>query len=175
MADKYYTPICLQINKFITKFVSGLGVREEIAERFGLTIATLIQYDDAYRYILEDLASETSKEAIINNPRNEIIRLVGILSERVAPTNMYRDKMINRFSSIARLITLALYIPKFKVVFIEAIKELDWSKMILDEADKYHTLRWWNYNFGGKTIEERAIEMIKIHKGELPTYINLNG
>ncbi|MDO3693216.1 hypothetical protein Q3X32_28050, partial [Pseudomonas sp. DKN 2791] len=52
LKDEFYIRSAWEIGKFSAVFFTKLGVSYETASEFGTNFATLIEYDDAYRYII---------------------------------------------------------------------------------------------------------------------------
>lgn len=167
LQDKYYNRATKEIRKLVYNFMRAI-VQEDTAQSFAKTIATVFEYDNAYLLRIQDLMNETTKEAILKNPRKEFERLFGILKERDE-----RLSMRTKFSSGIKLLSLALWIPKFRRGFYNAIKEMTLENIQMDDGDRYQVLRWINYNFLGKTFEERVKEFQEIHKGNIPTALVL--
>jgi len=97
-------------------------------------IAHCLQYDNAYRFRLQLLASETSKEALLRNPRKELALLLSNLKKRESQ-NIYVK--FERVFGIARTLLL---LPPFRSAFKKLLKSLDFDKIQLDEADYYWVL-----------------------------------
>ena len=145
---QYYTELTRELKKLISIFLQELGIKKEISEEFAFIFATLIEYDTAYRYRLEDLFSESSQEKMLN-PRQEINKLIEIYLQR----EKKRD-LPEKFRSFGR-ISKILLIPRIKKAFIKAIKQIEFSKLQLDEIDHYQIRNSLNYDFFGMTKEER--------------------
>lgn len=166
-----------ELRKFITTFLTEYGIDANLSERFSETISTLFEYDNAYRLRVEDIFSETTKEKILENPRKELVFLLNVLAKR-EPTFGKQSKdaidgkvieqeegtTYNRFEQIGRLFSLAFFMPSFRRAFKKAMVECDFKNLQLDDADRYHILLWADYNFLGKTIEERLQMYNKIHQ-----------
>ena len=129
--------------------------RELIKLPFGETakiMAHIFEYDDAYRYRLQDVMSELNKENLFKNPRKELSRLVDLLIVRDTAQNM-RDK----FKTVK--LFLWLLVP-FKRKFLKSIKDLDLDKMKFDEDDRYWVLlRNDEYLFFGENKEQRGARL----------------
>jgi len=113
LKEQYYDPLCREIWLFLRHFLVNLGITEQTANQFGKNIATVLQYDNAYREPLRDIFSETSKDKI---SRREIIRLMSIVRERA------KDFEIDKFISIAKIVSWSLWIPKVNRAFYKALK-----------------------------------------------------
>jgi hypothetical protein len=58
------------------------------------------------------------------------------------------------------------YFPKFRNAVKAGLKATNWDNLVMDDADRYHTALWIDYNFQGKSFEERKAWMIKLHEGK---------
>lgn len=162
LKDYRYIICCREIRKFIEKFLAEWkipGAPDSLAKN----LIHLIEFDDAYRFRIQDLANETSVEKLMADPIGEINRLLQILKQRDP-----RPGMSERFGSLLFLLKIAFKISGAKKAFLLAIKSIDLSKIQMDEADRYQVLRWRNYDFLGQTFEERMKQFIKIHEGKMP-------
>lgn len=72
----------------------------------------------------------------------------------------------DKFKSAYTLLALVLLIPKVKKAFITAIDRSEFNRLQLDEIDRYWCASRADYNFEGKTFEERMMnsEMGTLHK-----------
>lgn len=185
LKDIHNSLFTLEIRKFILTFLQIIGIAEDLATRSAETISTLIQYDNAYTLRAQDTLSETTKQAMLANPRAEIKRLMKIIAER-EPTygkqalstddgiklqKQEEGTTYNRFEQIARLVSWALYIPSIKKAFRKSLEQSEFKNFQLDDADRYHVLLWADYNFLGKPIEERVKMYEEIHKNGFPRRI----
>jgi len=150
----YLTSISQELEWLVYYFTKSLGIKNDLAEKFGEIFAACIEYDNAYRFRLLDIFSETTKEKLVENPRKEIKRLIKILEERDSPG------VAVKFRRVARLLDLLLLFPKIRKSFIISIGEIDIQKMQYDDNDRYWVCLRQDYKFMGKTDEERK-EMIK--------------
>ena len=72
LKSHYLTPCSREMGAFIHKLLTTLGIENTTAFYTAQIVQTVIEYDDAYRYRIQDVVSETSKELLIKNPRKEI-------------------------------------------------------------------------------------------------------
>lgn len=164
LKDKFYCLPVKEIRKFVEVFLMTLGVNETDAKETAKTVGHHIEYDQAYRYRVEDLATVVTQDELLNNPRQAFHKIIQALADR----DPDRPHLTRKFKMVIDLLSLALWIPKYRRAYQTAIKAIDFTKIQMDEADRYHTLRMKGYNFGGRTIEDRIQEYIKIHDGKLP-------
>lgn len=171
----FMTPCTQQIQIFVNTFLVKAGIKSTLAVNTARIVATMIEWDDSYRYRIEDIASETDAYRIWKDPRGEIRRLLGIFAERDKDTKIDTARDLERegaskkdirraLLTVSRKISLAgkaisalmLVHPKVKTAFREAIKCVNWKYLQLDEADRYHVLMRDDYDFMGRSLEERA-------------------
>jgi len=105
--------------------------------------AYLMEYDGAYKFRVQDLANETSTELLTTRPLKEIRRLLAINKERDYPA-------VHRKFVIAATL-LYLYVLFKRKDFIKKIKKLDWSKIQMDENDRYWASIKTDYEYGDIT------------------------
>ena len=124
-------------------------------------IATLFEYDDAYRYRLNDLMSETKKDTMLKHFPREIKRLLAIDAARET------SKGVNeKFKNIYRLLRVLCLIPKVKRAIIQGLKAVDWKGWQLTESEIFHTFLWNDYNVQGKKDDERQAYYEAIFRGK---------
>ena len=163
LKDRYLCTLTKELQKLISIFLISAGIRDQYAQAFAKNIATLIEYDTAYKYRIEDIMSETDAQKLKNAPRREIKRLLAIFATR--DLNITTQA---KFNTIGKILSLALIVPRIKKAFIKSLDEIDFTKLQLDEADHYHVLKYDRYNFLGRTIEDRYSEYVKLHDGFPP-------
>lgn len=166
--DIFLTPAASEIKVFFTAFFVSLGVTEQTAEQTARVIAHLIEYDDTYRFRLQDLMSESSKETLLKSPRKEIARLLDIYLSREQHVSEDVAAIKNKIRKMVRLLSLILLVPRIKRAFKHALSSVRFERLQLDKADKYHCLMRADYNFCGKTTEERKQELLDLHGGKFP-------
>ncbi len=165
LKDIRYMNMCREMMLFIEIFLKEIGIKESV-KSLAKIITTLFEYDSAYRFRLQDLANETTKEKMLKNPRREMNRLLDILKQRDARFHMHV-----RFASAMKLLSWILYIPKVKRAFNIALEAIDFTKIQMDEADRYHVLNWKHYNFFGESYETRVERWLKFHNNKPPMAI----
>jgi len=163
LKDQYYMKTVKEIRNFAEVFMKELKIRNTIAEGFAKTIATMFEYDNAYLFRIQDLLNETTKELILKNPKKELKKLFEILKQRDT-----RSSMRTRFNSVLFLFSVALWIPRARKAFYKALSAVNFKNMQMDDNDRYQVLRWYSYDFFGKTYEERFKEFKDIHNGNVP-------
>lgn len=163
LQDFRYQKVCRELRKFIAKFLKEIGVDNGPAEEFSQVMISFFEFDDAYTTILKDLASETSKQALLDNPARELRRLLVLFKQRDA-----RPKMHETAGSVVKLFRLAFLHPRLKRAFKKALEEINFDNVQMDESDRYNALRWLTYNTEGIPFEERIKKFMDIHEGIHP-------
>ena len=152
LEPRYYSAAQRELRLGCIAFLEALGVGQAVAEQFALVFVTMLEYDTAYRWRLKDILSESSAELLLANPAKEIKRLMGILAER----DSTRPHLVAKFQSLARPLTLLLWLPRIKRAFREAIRAMYFRNLQFTEADRYHVRNMaGGYNFFGLTLVER--------------------
>lgn len=161
LQKQFMTEIACELQTFITTFLSELGLKE--AERFAIMFSTLIEYDNAYRFRLQDILSETTPEKLITKPSQEITRLLLIYLEREKG-----ETIKPKFHNIAFLFRVAFFIPSIKKAFKKAIFHCYFPHFTYDDIDRASVLNRGDYNFLGKPLEERQKMFSDLQEGSLP-------
>ncbi len=150
---RYLTPIAQELFILVKVFLVRLGINEEQAIQFAEIFCHLIEYDDAYRFRLQDIFNEVNQESLLTNPRKELKRVFKIYKERDS------IGVAEKFSIIYYLLLLVLLSPKIRSSFKEVVKVTNFSKLRFDEADHYWVSVRGDYKFFGKTFEERVQDL----------------
>lgn len=153
--NRYSVPVN-EYGKFVHAFLRsiGCGYEAEMAQ----IAKTLIEYDDAYRYRIEDMITEASKEMLLKNPRKEVTRLIGEYLKRE------KAAQVIDMAKAARLLASVIFLhPRIKKAFRSGIEAMDFQKAGLDEADSYHVLNWSDYDFWGKSFDTRSRLFVEAH------------
>ncbi len=159
------TPLARELGRFSTNFLLNIGISEKTSLDFGKIIATMFEYDNAYRFRVQDLFTASSKEQIQNNPYKEICRLLDISKERDY------DVVSKKFRYIKPILWIAFKIPRIRKAFITTFDVINFSKLQFDEIDNYWVAMRTDYNFYGMEAQERADKFLKDKK--LPTPITV--
>ena len=144
---KYYSKFSKALWFVVAEFLRQIGIEYNTSERVGEIVATLFEYDDAYRYRVEDLLSNTTKYEFRYHSRRELKRLAEINEER--ETN---KGVAKKFNDGIKILRLALLLPKVKIAFRWCLFSSPFNDLQYDKADEYHVLQYAGYNFLGKTI-----------------------
>lgn len=157
------TPVGKELYYFVYHFLDSAGCDEDVAKNFGRVISAMIDYDDAYRYRVQDIFSETDRITLAKKPLREIYRLIKIYSKR-EENGQVSDNKRNRYNSvrsrgrkIAFLLMMLLMVPKFRWAFKFSIIQSEFHRFQYDEDDIFWTNLRGDYLFRGKTYEERMV------------------
>lgn len=148
----YFCPTAKGVSHMITMFLIEIGIDPNISKKTGYNIAHLFEYDDAYRYRMQDIATETDVKAFKENPRKELARLMKIWRERD------RIGVTVKMEMFMKPVLWLLLIPKYK----KAVSKMSVyiKAMVYDEADWYWTCMKDDYHFGGKIFDERIKDIV---------------
>lgn len=138
--EEYMTPMAREINKL------PLGATADI-------MAHIFEYDDAYRYRLQDIMTELDTPRLYTNPCGEVLRLIDLA--------IMRDKSEDVRRKYKRLKVFAWLLIPLKHFFLNLIKDINFDNMKFDEADRYWVSLRGDYNFFGKTYEENSKDLQK--------------
>lgn len=157
----FYCPAAKEIAEWVYKYLVNMGVEEKNASGMAQVMAMIMEYDNAYRYRVQDLMGMTTTEALKSHPAKEIARMIAEMNSREPnPDNT------NKFGDIGKILTALFWIPSMKKAFIESVPDL--KKIQMDEADRYHCLFRIDYNYDGRSFDDRFQELLKIHQGKVP-------
>lgn len=152
MKDGYYCPLVKEIRIFAESMLVTLGAEQELAHKTAEIIGCFFEYDNAYRWRLQDVLTEANISELIYNLPKEVAKLLRIVLERDPNSTAIEEK----FQSGARLLRYMWYVPSIKRGIQEALGKINLDNMKLDESDIYHTLLYSSYNVRGKTLQERV-------------------
>lgn len=149
LKQDFMTPMAIEIEWLIFAFLKNIGISNDISDKFAQIFATLINYDSAYRFRIQDLFSETNSDKLITNTRKEIKRLFKILESR-------DDHIVaKKFKVVYIAIQFMLLNKRIKKALQLAISEVSIRNLSYDEADKYWVSMRYDYKYMGLTYEER--------------------
>lgn len=154
---KYLTPASKAVEVILTILLTKLGVKKEVADDFACIIAHIAQYDDAYRFRIQDLANELSVEDLMKSPSKEVSRLMDIWISRDDYT------VAQKVKKIKPLISALLKLPKYKEAIVYVAKTYDLRKLRPDDGDVYWMCTHHVYNYFGLSQEERQKKYLKEH------------
>ncbi len=151
----FMTPVAQEIQLMTSLFLEGIGIGDTEAKMFAQIFANIIQYDDAYRYRIQDVFSDFTKEQMIASPRKTIQSMMRLIQKREHYT-----RVSDKFLFLINLLTLALFLPKIRKVFTVVIQSCNWEKLQYDDADRYWVAFRDGYDFCGKTYKERSKDLV---------------
>ena len=157
---KFYHDASRQLWRFSFLFLRHLGIPFDLAFRFGRLIANLFQWEESYMYRLQDLFSESTLKAWLENPRKELNRIGSIYISREKSIGKW--SVGEKFMSAIKLVSLVLLLPRIRKAFTKAMAEVEFNKLQLRENDKYFVLRRNDYEFMGESVEVRQPKYARI-------------
>jgi len=164
---RYYAKPCKEIKTFVETFLQALKVSRLQSERFAKNLITLIEQDNAYKYRIQDLAGVTTKEELMGDFIGEMKYIFDVYLSREFPNRPEGtevDKnMADKFGSILHLADVAWILPRFRKAIRKGLSAVNWENLVMDEGDEYHTALWIDYNYQGKSFEERKAWFISLH------------
>ena len=158
------TPVAKELHICIKTFLVHLGVEKAIAYETACILSHLVEYDDAYRYRIQDLFTESSKEALLKSPIKEIKRLRKLQKERDS------QGIVDKFDRFAIILTVLLLIPKVRKAFDYTLRCSMFDKLQRDEADTYWILNRSDYKYMGMSYDERIKLMDPVPQGYRVTH-----
>lgn len=163
LKENRYSRGAREIRKFVRVFIEEIGITG-FGDRLGLIAGHVLEFDNAYMFRFLDVMSMAIRENLLKDPVAEIEKLFKIFAEREHGVAVSEKAKAFRY-----LVKFLFYIPKVRKAFVKAVQETELSNMQMDEADRYHVLRWDNhYDFLGRKFEDRIGEFMFIHKGVVP-------
>ena len=117
----------------------------------------IIQYDNAYRLIFEDVMSE-SRESYWLNPYKEVNRLLDILIARTH--GGHYKKRYKRLKSL----TVILKLPSIDKAITTTMLNCNLPALQLDDTDRYWASMRGEYDFFGQKVEDR-------YPAQVPDYV----
>lgn len=156
---QFMSPMARELQIFIDYFLKGLDINNSL--QTAEILSNIIDYDNAYRYRLQDLFNETNKEEL--RKTKTIKKLLEIESQREAQHGIMVSRKFKLFSNV---LTIFLYIPKVRKSFNNALDKIEYKNLLPDEQDKFWMCVRKGYNFFGKTDQERymMINHLKVVK-----------
>lgn len=164
LKPRYRMKFALAIEMLFSTFLINIGISESTAKSIGKIIGTIFEYDDAYRYRVEDAFTMMTREEMIANPRKAMIKLAQIFAERDIQSHY---KMI----AVVKLAGYAFWLPWIGNAFKEAVRTVPFQDLQLDDADTYHCHLRTGYNFFGMKDEERIEKWYEMHPEGIPIQV----
>jgi len=195
LQHQHLTPMAQELFKFLNNLCKHLGIDEKEYTEFNEIIINVINFDNAYRYRIQDLFDETTKEKL-SNPRKEFKRLLAINQSREVVEYKWENgtetshwdkagiwmdgdvifsphhRVKGKFKIFYLLFSLILAHPRVKKAYLLALNDLDLSKVQMDKADWFWTCVRDGYLYHGMTKKERYMAINNL-KYVIPTKIML--
>jgi hypothetical protein len=162
-----YTTVCTrELRSLLAHFCSNLGIHQ--GESFAKIFSTLIEYDDAYRYRVQDLFGVVTKDELLVSPVKAVEKMAAALKDR-------EEQIPEKFDAFIKIARVMLHIPRVRKAFKKAVELCTLENLQMSEGDIYHSMLREGYNYGGLTIEERVDKWVELHGGmdNLPEVINI--
>ena len=115
---------------------------KKILECLRNIVCMILEYDDAYRYPLQDALPEFNSDA----GRKDIVKELG----RVLDFEMKWDHkvgMVRKLKQIKKLLFLLKFNKKLREAVTRFFLEVDLNRMKMDKADKFHARYKWGYDW----------------------------
>ena len=156
LKDQYMTPFAREMKIVITNFFIQAGVKENLAINIGKIYSHIFEYDNAYRYRLEDLFNETTKEKLTKSPIREVIRLGRLGKKRNGDGDYKKNRVGHNTLYGAIILSVLLLSPFFRRCFKFAFSGCEFKNLQPDEVDEYWFSMRTDYDFFGEDVETRS-------------------
>ncbi len=153
---RYYNDCSRELFQFVFMWLRRLGFKFELAYGCARIPATLLEYENSYRFRVQDIAGIFNLKALLENPRKEIKRVEKIyyIREHSHGASSVADK----YKMVFLFLKLALLIPNIKKAFKFALVGSEFENFKLDKADLYWANRFNDYDYNGERREERQLK-----------------
>lgn len=156
LKEEYLSPASYSLHLLIYNLLTKIRINPGTAKTTALAIGNVLEYEDAYRYRLQDISDETTYYRLSTNPYKELTRLFHIFQERdqTSTTAMDLTKLLRPFLFLLR-------IPFIRNIFLSSINNNIINGLKYTPMDKYWAqLKGDNYLFTGRTYEERTKDLV---------------
>lgn len=151
LKPQYMTPSARQLRSVVKDFMLGFGMSERISTQFSDIFSHMIEYDNAYRFRMQDMFTSTSKNDIVRSPIRTINKMVQTLIERDTVG------VSVKFKAGVRFLSMVLLFPSFRNAFKSAFLKSDFEKLQFDEIDIYWISMRNDYDYLGETVDVRSL------------------
>jgi len=142
LKDECYCPAVKEVRRVLTGVI-----KDDLVDAIGLAL----EYDSAYKYVLQDMAMEYDRRNFNKNPIKEIERLFKLMISRVDGGG--EEKFIN----ILKFVKIYLFFNRKALkTIIEVENIINIEKILPSEEDYYWMLYLKVYNCFGMSEEERT-------------------
>ena len=121
--------------------------QREIETVLALSFLLMYDFDDAYRYRLQDIFGEINLVALRRHPRRELRRVLKLAMEREMDHDANRWLMQPKYLAVISLVSLMP--PSWVKWIVNLLLRMDMSKVVLDEDD-LSWAQYKQYNFRGR-------------------------
>jgi len=151
LKPKHMTESARELRIFIYNFLLAYGFEETVCTNTAKYISHFIEYDNAYRFRMQDLFTETSKGRLASSPIKEFKRLA-ILSQE-------RDSAVVslKFQRLIRLVALVLLTPRVRKAFKKALQLSTFENLQFDKCDEYWVSMRTDYDYFGEKPDVRSL------------------
>lgn len=160
LEDGYYAAPVKEIQFSVAKLLCELGVPSGVSFKTGEIIGCMFEFDNAYRWRVQDIMDECDPEALYANLPKELNRLIAIMASREVTST---SDVPGKFKKGITILSLAWKIPVFRKALREAIKGIRFEDIQMNEMDIYHTYLWGSYQVGGRSIADNLKILSEIH------------
>ncbi len=146
------SPFASEFQGLIGATLIELGISTNHSIDFARIIGTIFEYDNAYRFRLQDLFTETTKDKLTKSPLKESYRLYKIFLKREQ-----QPQVLGKFARFIKILFPILLIPKVRRAVRKALRYAQFNRLQYDEHDIYWCrLRTdQDYLYFGQTYKER--------------------
>jgi len=132
-------------------------IKDENYQEIAYWAIYALEFDNCYRLCLQDVFGIINLARLRSRPREEIFRAANETIKR-------NRRMGNKWTIFWTMIKLLSLLPGTRKKMVKFIFSLDMSKIRMDEDDRYWTLRYDVYEFGGRVFDDRFKEVKRIDK-----------
>jgi len=150
LKEEFMCPAARAFNNFVFAVLKDLGFEEEVSKKFAFYIAQILEYDNAYRYRVQDVMTALD---LNNSLSKEVRRLIELWASR--EEGFVHVKM----KQIVTPLTYLLYVPKYRRAISKNLHIL--KDMKYDDADWYWCCMRSDYKYGGISWEDRQIGIVR--------------
>lgn len=161
LVDGSYCKLVKELRAFIDELLVSFGVDREVAHETSEYIGMMFEYDNAYRYRIQDVLNEADPDRLVRDFPTEAKRLILLQESREVIGKEYG--VTGKFQSGVRALNYLWYVPSLKKALKRAIGFMRFENVQLDASDIYHTLLYNDYNTMGRTLPERFQVYAQIH------------
>lgn len=129
---------------------------DELRDNLGHLVRMVLEFDNAYRFRLQDILPELNKDALKHHPRRELIRLLELVQSREK-----KQEVSDTWKLCIWLVKYYLLLDRSLLRMIQdVLTNVDLNLIQLTERDKPFCVRRVDYTFGfmlNPTLEDRLL------------------